>query len=99
MAPEGSPKTSPGRANNYGVPSNFPKSNPRTCQDVVDIEDLARRCAVGNGQVKLCRCWKSSTWPYCDDAHNKHNSECGDNAGPLVVKSPQTASSPLSNQH
>ena len=50
-APASSLAAAPGRANNYGVPSNFPKTNPRTCQDVIDIEDLARKCAAGNGQV------------------------------------------------
>lgn len=40
-----------------------------------DIEDL------GKDTVAFCRCWKSSTFPYCDGSHAKHNEECGDNCG------------------
>lgn len=25
-------------------------------------------------------------FPYCDGSHNKHNEECGDNVGPLIIK-------------
>lgn len=31
--------------------------------------------------MAFCRCWKSSTFPYCDGSHAKHNEECGDNCG------------------
>ncbi|KAK8385780.1 hypothetical protein O3P69_016508 [Scylla paramamosain] len=48
--------------------------------DSVDIEDL------GNKAV-FCRCWRSSKFPYCDGSHNQHNNACGDNVGPLIVKS------------
>lgn len=53
-------------------------SNPKIVNSV-DIED------IGNKAV-FCRCWKSKKFPYCDGSHNKHNEECGDNVGPLVVK-------------
>nr|AAT92148.1 putative salivary secreted peptide [Ixodes pacificus] len=53
-------------------------SNPKIVNSV-DIEDL------GNKAV-FCRCWKSKKFPYCDGSHNKHNEECGDNVGPLIVK-------------
>merc|ERR1719473_1051978 len=35
--------------------------------------------------VKLCRCWQSKRFPYCDDTH-KVLIEAGDNVGPYVVK-------------
>mmetsp|Transcript_118930 Transcript_118930/g.237025 ORF Transcript_118930/g.237025 Transcript_118930/m.237025 type:complete len:138 (-) Transcript_118930:52-465(-) len=35
--------------------------------------------------VKLCRCWQSKRFPYCDDTH-KVLIESGDNVGPYVVK-------------
>lgn len=33
----------------------------------------------------LCRCWKSSKFPYCDGAHVAHNKETGDNLGPCIA--------------
>jgi len=45
---------------------------------VNDIEDTATKA--------YCRCWKSKKFPFCDGAHNKHNRECGDNVGPLIIK-------------
>lgn len=45
----------------------------------VDIEDIGDKAA-------FCRCWKSNNWPYCDGSHGKHNTETGDNVGPLIVK-------------
>jgi len=53
------------------------KDNPKVV-DIVDVEDITEK-------VAFCRCWKSQNWPYCDGAHGKHNTECGDNVGPLVV--------------
>lgn len=54
----------------------------------VDIEDVGKKRA-------FCRCWKSTTMPYCefeldwhrhicilgDGTHNKHNEATGDNVG------------------
>lgn len=46
--------------------------------DILDIEDI--------GEKKVfCRCWRSSTFPYCDGSHTKHNSATGDNVGPLII--------------
>lgn len=42
---------------------------------IKDIEEL------GKDTVAFCRCWKSTTFPYCDGSHAKHNEECGDNCG------------------
>jgi CDGSH-type Zn-finger protein len=72
------------RANNYGVPANMPPDAPCKRVDVVDIEDLAAKGAKGE-VTKFCRCWKSKEFPFCDDSHNDHNAQCGDNAGPLVI--------------
>ena len=36
--------------------------------------------------VIVTRCWKSKKFPYCDGSHAKHNTETGDNVGPLIVK-------------
>ena len=47
--------------------------------DTIDIED------IGDKGV-FCRCWKSKKFPYCDGSHAKHNTETGDNVGPLIVK-------------
>jgi CDGSH-type Zn-finger protein len=38
-----------------------------------------------NKKIVYCRCWKSETFPLCDGSHMKHNKECGDNVGPLIV--------------
>ena len=42
-------------------------------------EDNKKKKAV------YCRCWKSETFPLCDGSHMRHNQECGDNVGPLIV--------------
>ena len=36
--------------------------------------------------LHFSRCWKSKKFPYCDGSHAKHNTETGDNVGPLIVK-------------
>eukprot|EP00440_Ansanella_granifera_P041323 gb/GFBE01044813.1/.p1 GENE.gb/GFBE01044813.1/~~gb/GFBE01044813.1/.p1 ORF type:complete len:141 (+),score=20.77 gb/GFBE01044813.1/:1-423(+) len=35
--------------------------------------------------IKICRCWQSKRFPYCDDTH-KVLIEAGDNVGPYLVK-------------
>ncbi|CAG0893909.1 unnamed protein product [Darwinula stevensoni] len=47
--------------------------------DSFDIED------VGDKKV-FCRCWKSKKFPYCDGSHTGHNTDTGDNVGPLIIK-------------
>lgn len=76
------------KANNYGVPSTMPPDNPNKRVDVVSPAELQKRLEeAGNVKgVALCRCYKSSTFPYCDGAHTAHNKETGDNAGPLIIK-------------
>lgn len=41
---------------------------------------------ASKGVVALCRCFASSRFPLCNGAHNKHNEEQCDNAGPVVLK-------------
>ncbi|KAF7488946.1 CDGSH iron-sulfur domain-containing protein 1 [Sarcoptes scabiei] len=45
----------------------------------VDIEDLDKKTV-------FCRCWKSKKFPYCDGSHAKHNEQCSDNVGPLIIQ-------------
>lgn len=76
-------------ANNYGVPSNMPPDAPTKRVEMLNVEDIAAKVSQ-DGQVKFCRCWKSSAFPFCDDSHDAHNSACGqrgsaDNAGPVVL--------------
>ena len=35
--------------------------------------------------LKVCRCWKSSTFPKCDGTHAEHCKSGADNAGPAVI--------------
>eukprot|EP00039_Didymoeca_costata_P015649 m.270387 g.270387 ORF g.270387 m.270387 type:complete len:125 (+) comp16263_c1_seq1:111-485(+) len=35
--------------------------------------------------TKICRCWKSQTFPLCDGSHVAHNQATGDNVGPALV--------------
>lgn len=54
------------------------KDEPKVV-DSIDVEDL------GNKSV-FCRCWRSKKFPYCDGSHVKHNKECNDNVGPLIIQ-------------
>ncbi len=38
-------------------------------------------------RVKLCRCWRSKIFPYCDESHK----QVADGHGPLIVEVPQTS--------
>lgn len=40
-------------------------------------------CAIPLPSLSLC-C--SKKFPLCDGSHNKFNTDCGDNTGPLVIK-------------
>jgi CDGSH-type Zn-finger protein len=48
-----------------------------------EIESIAE---YKDGKLVMCRCWRSSKFPYCDGSHAKHNKETGDNVGPLIIK-------------
>ena len=66
--------------------------------DTVDIEDMGDKGVFCRYRfrklhdqiyivhVTVIRCWKSKKFPYCDGSHAKHNTETGDNVGPLIVK-------------
>ena len=71
-------------ANRYGVPSTMPPDDPTKRVDIIDIEAL-RAEVKDKGEVKFCRCWSSSTFPFCDGSHDTHNLDCGDNTGPVVL--------------
>lgn len=73
------------RANNYGVKSNTPADDPSRRVDKVGI-DLLRSVVDEDGSAILCRCYRSSTFPWCDGQHLKHNKQCGDNVGPVVIR-------------
>merc|ERR1712096_304250 len=53
--------------------------------NIIEADEF-RKQAGEKGKVVFCRCWKSKSFPYCDGSHNKHNTEVGDNVGPLIVK-------------
>jgi len=53
-----------------------------------EIEGLAQ---FKDGKLVMCRCWRSSSFPYCDGSHNKHNKENNDNVGPLIIKYEEAA--------
>eukprot|EP01036_Dinobryon_divergens_P029484 gene29484-38587_t len=61
------------------------KDQPKVVDSVNcgEIENLAQ---FKDGKLVMCRCWKSSTFPYCDGSHVAHNKETGDNVGPLLIK-------------
>ncbi|CAM9158338.1 unnamed protein product [Heterosigma akashiwo] len=59
------------------------KDNPKVV-DKVSSEDIKK--AAKDGKLVMCRCWKSKKFPYCDGAHAKHNTETGDNTGPLIIE-------------
>ena len=63
----------------------MPPDEPTKRVDMLNVEDIAAQVA-SDGDVKFCRCWKSKTFPLCDNAHLEHNEATGDNAAPMVLK-------------
>ena len=35
--------------------------------------------------LKVCRCWRSGTFPLCDGTHTEHCESGSDNAGPALI--------------
>ena len=64
----------------------MPPDNPSKAVSILSAAEL-RQTVQDKGVVSLCRCFKSSTFPYCDGKHVSHNKACGDNTGPIVIKS------------
>ena len=64
----------------------MPPDNPSKAVSILSAAEL-RQTVQDKGVVSLCRCFKSSTFPYCDGKHASHNKACGDNTGPIVIKS------------
>ena len=61
------------------------KDQPKVV-DAVNCGEIENLAEFKDGKLVMCRCWKSSTYPYCDGSHVKHNKETGDNVGPLIIK-------------
>jgi CDGSH-type Zn-finger protein len=63
--------------------SRFPVMNLNKLERMttLKIDELSK-----DKEIWLCRCWMSSTYPYCDGAHHAHNKETGDTVGPLFLK-------------
>jgi len=52
----------------------------------VDSPKVVHTITLNPGEkVAICRCWKSSKFPLCDGAHNKHNKDTNDNIAPCIV--------------
>merc|ERR1719265_43733 len=50
------------------------KEKVPTLTEFADIQKLAK-----DGNVCICRCWRSKKFPFCDGTHNQYNKETGDN--------------------
>jgi len=50
----------------------MPPDSPIRRVDAIPLEKLAL-LANEDGEVKFCRCWKSKTFPLCDNSHLDHN--------------------------
>ena len=69
------------------VPSTSRPAAPALRRDVLDGRALLARAQATGEPVALCRCFRSSEFPYCDGVgHHRHNRESGDNVGPVVLR-------------
>ena len=71
-----------------GVPSTSSRpAKPALRRDVLDGRAILARARATGEPVALCRCFRSSEFPYCDGVgHHRHNRESGDNVGPVVLR-------------
>ncbi|VDK34883.1 unnamed protein product, partial [Taenia asiatica] len=60
------------------------KKDQEKVVDFIEIESIGRKGVY-------CRCWKSKKFPLCDGTHNAHNTETGDNVGPLIIEAKKNA--------
>lgn len=37
-------------------------------------------------KVSICRCWRSTKFPFCDGAHRAYCEQSSENVGPAIVK-------------
>lgn len=59
--------------------------NSEISLDNPKVVHCVKKSEITEEKTAYCRCWKSKKFPYCDGAHNAHNSETNDNVGPLVI--------------
>ena len=73
------------KASSVQINLKIKKDQPKVV-DAVNCGEIENLAEFKDGKLVMCRCWKSSTYPYCDGSHVKHNKETGDNIGPLIIK-------------
>ena len=76
----------------------MPPDEPLRRVDIIPLEELAAS-ANEEGQVKFCRCWKSKTFPLCDNSHLEHNDACADNAAPVIISGFEPVYQQLANNY
>uniref|UniRef100_A0A0G4HSV7 Iron-binding zinc finger CDGSH type domain-containing protein n=1 Tax=Chromera velia CCMP2878 TaxID=1169474 RepID=A0A0G4HSV7_9ALVE len=70
---------------NHPVNSKIKKKEAKVV-DFVNCDDMENLGTFKDGKLVMCRCWKSTSFPYCDGSHTAHNQETNDNVGPLILK-------------
>ncbi|GIM09182.1 hypothetical protein Vretimale_13078 [Volvox reticuliferus] len=66
--------------------------NPSIRKNEAKVADFVTASELPKPKAVLCRCWRSTKFPYCDGAHLQHNKDTGDNVGPLVIDTAAPAS-------
>merc|ERR1719262_208083 len=71
------------------------KKDQEKVPTLMEFDEIQAKAKDGN--VCLCRCWRSAKFPFCDGTHLKYNKETGDNVAPFVIKK-VVVPSPVSEQ-